>query len=283
MVLGACARSPVYQANHTQPAGSTFDQALFSEYLALSNAEYDEADYADAKAFASRALMASEMKRFAPEEMSARQIPAESVAELKSERSRLVRVLASGGIEKAPKPAAKAQAMFDCWMQEQEENIQPEDIKACRAQFLTAMSEVELALRPEPKVAPMPAPKPAPKPAPAPKPVVLPGPFTIFFEFNSAALDASAKNAVAAAADAIAKAKPAAVYVTGHADRAGTVAYNKVLSRKRVDAVANAVVAAGAIDSASIVRAAVGESDPRIKTPDGKREAANRRVTVELK
>ena len=33
--------------------------------------------------------------------------------------------------------------MYDCWVQEQEENFQPDDIARCRDGFLAAMEEVE--------------------------------------------------------------------------------------------------------------------------------------------
>ena len=276
VVLSACGGLELGRTTGMQPTGSAFDQALFAEYLALSQMEYNEADYADSDTFALRAQAAANMQKFAPEELSARNLPEDKVGELKDARYRLVRALSAGGAEKAPKPAAKAQAMFDCWMQEQEENFQPADIAACRAQFLTAMSEVDLALRP----APMPAPKPAP--APAPMPMAMPGPFTVFFDFDSAMLSDSGKGAVAQAAEAIKAAKPNHIVVTGHADRAGAAAYNDALSAKRAKAIAKAIMESGAIAGARIVTEAKGESEPRIATPDGQREPANRRGTIVL-
>ena len=89
---------------------------------------------------------------------------------LSAARERLVAALAGGAADKDPANAARAQVMFDCWMQEQEENFQPAHIAACRDGFTDAMGIVEAALKPAP--APVAA-KPAPQPVaatPAPKP-----------------------------------------------------------------------------------------------------------------
>lgn len=48
-----------------------------------------------------------------------------------------------GGAVFAPAEAATAQAAFDCWMQEQEENFQPRDIGACQNRYLAAMARLE--------------------------------------------------------------------------------------------------------------------------------------------
>jgi len=49
----------------------------------------------------------------------------------------------------------------------------------------------------------------------------MPGPFLLYFDFDSAKVTAEGRKIVASAAAAVAAAKPAAVIVTGHADRAG--------------------------------------------------------------
>ncbi len=46
--------------------------------------------------------------------------------------------------------AANAQVMFDCWMQEQEENFQPPDIARCRDGFSAAIAAVEATIPFEP-------------------------------------------------------------------------------------------------------------------------------------
>ena len=55
-----------------------------------------------------------------------------------------------GGREAEPAQAARAQAGFECWLEQQEEGHQAADIAACRKQFETAVAAVEDAIRPPP-------------------------------------------------------------------------------------------------------------------------------------
>jgi len=274
LALSACGGLELGKAKSVSPKGSPFAQHLYAEYITLAQMEYDEADYADADTFALRAMAAAAGNPPAPEEISARALPADKVGELTAARNRLVAVLGAGAAEKQPQPAARAQAMFECWMQEQEENFQPDDIAACRAGFEEAMARLEAAPKP-------PAPMAAPAPAPAPAP--MPGPFTLYFDFDSASLTADARNVVADAARAVASRKPASVVVTGYADRAGSEAYNMALSKRRADAAVAALKAAGVTTDIQLIVASYGEMDPAVQTADGQREPRNRRVTVVLR
>ena len=71
----------------------------------------------------------------------------------------------------------------------------------------------------------------------------------------------------------------AAIRVVGHADRAGSIAYNKALSVRRAKSVEKALIAEG-IDAAAIAISGRGESEPMVPTADGAREAQNRRVHI---
>ena len=270
VALSACGGLELGKAKSVSPKGSAFDQHLYAEYITLSQMEYDEADYVDADTFALRAVAAGSGKSPAPEAIAARKLPAEKVGELTAARGRLAAVLGAGAANRLPQPAARAQAMFDCWMQEQEENFQPKDIAACRAGFDEAMAKLETAPKPAPMAA---APAPAPQPAP--------GPFLLYFDFDSASVTAEGRKVVAAAAKAIVAGKPASIVVTGYTDRAGSDTYNMVLSKKRADAVVAALRQAGVGSTPVVVN--YGEAQPQVQTPDGQREPRNRRVSIVLK
>ncbi len=270
IALSACGGMELGKAKGVSPKGSAFDQHLYAEYITLSQMEYDEADYKDSDTFALRAVAAGSGKSPAPEAIAARKLPAEKVGELTAARGRLVAVLGAGAADRLPQPAARAQAMFDCWMQEQEENFQPADIAACRAGFDEAMAKLETAPKPAPAAA---------APAPAPQPAA--GPFLLYFDFDSAKLTAEGQKVVAAAAKAIVAGRPASVVVTGFTDRAGSDTYNMVLSKKRADAVAAALKQAGVGSTPVVVN--YGEAQPQVQTPDGQREPRNRRVSIVLK
>src|SRR4051794_41772240 len=60
-----------------------------------------------------------------------------------------------------------------------------------------------------------------------------PGSFLVYFGFNKATLDASARQVVAEAAGEYKRTGAAQVAVTGYADKAGRPAYNQRLSERR--------------------------------------------------
>ncbi|MBT3305978.1 MAG: OmpA family protein [Alphaproteobacteria bacterium] len=158
-------------------------------------------------------------------------------------------------------------------MEEQEEGFCAADIAACRDGFYAALKRVQAALA---KPVPVAAPKPEPKPVALPP---IPGPYIVYFAFDSSDLDAKAMTTINEAATDARGAKITKVMLNGHTDRSGANAYNMKLSQSRVDAVTDALVRAG-MSRSSVVQSRFGEDVPAVSTPDGKREAKNRRVNI---
>lgn len=269
-LLGACGGMELGTAQKTAPTGDAFSQSLYKEYIALSKDEYGEGDYKDSDAFAMRAIAAAGGKPTAPEAPDARPQPAGPGKLITSAHGRLVKALAGPGAAANPADAARAQAMYECWAQEQEENYQPEDIDRCRIQFFIALAKIERTA----------AAKPAPMPAP--KAMMSPKSFLVYFGFNSTTLDAKANAIIAAAANAIKNSEPKVVSVTGHTDRAGDGDYNSALAEKRADAVAAALTKLG-VSGRLLTIGSLGENANAIETKDGMKEAGNRRVEVTVR
>lgn len=185
-----------------------------------------------------------------------------------------MRALEAGGSKRLPQPAARAQAMFDCWMQEQEENFQPKDIARCRASFEAAMKQLEF------RRAPVAQPKPAPKMMAKAMPK-LPGPFTVYFNHDSSNVGGAALSVVRDALMAINRHKPKSVQLKGYTDRSGEGDYNLQLSMKRIDTIDKFMRLA--LPANRIIQAAYGEDRPAMKTADGVKEGKNRRVIISLK
>jgi outer membrane protein OmpA-like peptidoglycan-associated protein len=269
VLLSGCTGLGLQEAEMTSPQGNTFDRALRDGYLDLSRAEYDEADYRDSDTFAKRSMAAARGETVQPEAIDARDLPADNVGELSSARQRLVSALAAGAAQTKALDAAAAQVAFDCWMQEQEEDIQPDDIAACRDRFMTAMARLE---------AQPPAAAPAPPP-PAPMAEQMPGPFTVYFEFDDAELTADARATLADVVAAAQRSDIEAINITGYTDLSGAEAYNQVLSERRANSVIEFLVGSG-VDAAGIVGRGLGESNPVVATEEP--EARNRRVEIEF-
>lgn len=135
-----------------------------------------------------------------------------------------------------------------------------------------------------------------PPPAPPPPPVARPAPvvaatgaerapaerrFLVFFDFDSAVIGGEGQQIVRDAADASRAVQVTRIDVTGHADRAGSAAYNQRLSRRRALAVQRELIDNG-VPEKDIVIYAKGEEDNLVPTRDGVREPRNRRVEIVL-
>src|SRR3954471_16949516 len=108
-----------------------------------------------------------------------------------------------------------------------------------------------------------------------------PSSFVVYFGFNKATLDASARQVIAMAADEYKRTGAAQVAVTGYADKAGRPAYNQRLSERRAGAGRRELERLG-VPSSAVQVAAEGENDPAVPTADGVPEARNRRVVIAM-
>ena len=218
--------------------------------------------------------MAAMGDAFPPEPIAERSLPDNMVNSMTAARTRLIRALLTPAASSKARTAARAQAMFDCWMQEQEENFQPGDIAACRAAFTAALAELEY----QPKMAMMEAAPAAPAPKPMMKPM-LPN-MNVYFGFDSFDLSGAAMATIKEAA-MLAKKYKAKVFTSGHTDSAGASAYNKGLARARTNAVGNELLRNG-LKRPQVVRLSYGEAIPRVKTGDNVKESSNRRVVIQF-
>lgn len=249
--------------------GGAYEAGLHQGYVKLADDEYLESDLADGKRFEERARRAAMGNPPGPEPLGARKLTPENRSELGAARSRLVKAMNGFAMSRMPSDVAEAQVKFDCWMQEAEENIQPEDIAACRKGFETAMARIDSA---KPAKVSMKAPPP-------PQPQTRT--FVVYFPLNSDKPSGKSANVLSDAA-AFAKAKKATnVYVVGYTDRAGSDKYNMKLAGQRAKVVSASLTGMG-VAKARLGEAAQGENDPAVKTRDGVAEALNRRVVISV-
>lgn len=130
------------------PEGQGFPAYLAREYRRLAKHENDRNDFHDASHFLVRAETLDRGEMVDPERLAERTLPVYAVQDLIYARLRLVRVLNNRGPEIYPRQTAFAQAMFDCWMEEQEENIQAQDVEYCRNRFEETIVRLERSLMP---------------------------------------------------------------------------------------------------------------------------------------
>lgn len=260
---GATYDSTIKDLQQAPRSGSAFDNALADEYQGLAEFEgYKMYDYTDSIYFAQKGLSAAAGKTPLPQPVSERNLTADHVGELTTAHDTLAKALDGGARASMPAKAARAQAMYDCWIEQQEENFQKDDIAACKGKFDLAMKDLKVE-----------APKPVAAEPPAPARVL------IFFEFDKYNLPEGASQFLDRAMEAYGQRHPSTVDVTGHADRSGTDAYNMKLSEKRADTVSAALQKRG-VPASTINESWKGESEPLVQTPDGERNMSNRRVEI---
>lgn len=260
--LAACS-TDLDRIRTTEASGGTpFTQALTKEYRDLAVFEADEMyDWRDAGYYARRGLSAAEGEVVQPEDPANRDLPAESLAEITDVRGRLLAALDGGARDNKPELAARAQARFDCWLEQQEENFQYDHISACKDELLAALAELEAA------------------PAPAAEAPAAPNVYLVLFDFDKSNINDAAQAVINQVVADFAANKSTAISVTGHTDRSGSDAYNEKLSERRSDSVREALIAAG-VPAEAITTAWKGEAENAVPTADGVKEQANRRAEI---
>lgn len=103
---------------------------------------------------------------------------------------------------------------------------------------------------------------------------------TVNFAFNSAALDAGARDTLREQAAFIRRFPEVRFRVYGHTDKVGSDTYNRRLGQRRADAVVNFLVSQGISRSRLEAVVSYGETQPIIVTEG--RERRNRRTVTEV-
>lgn len=273
LLAGACSdRNLIDTVEGMTPVEPGFKAQLHEQYILLAKSESVEGDIFDAGTFARQAEAAAMGKDVQPDSLWDRDFTDANRLAVHRERGRLVYALDSGGREGFPDLASTAQSQFDCWVQELEENYQPDDIKACHDGYNAAITALEAAMKPKPVAA-----QPAPQPA-----IQVTQKFLLFFDFDSARLTGDAKEIVQALSDLSKQVPVTSIVATGHADRSGPDSYNLALSERRVIAVRSELLRLG-LPGDLITVEWKGEREPLVQTNDGAREPQNRRVEILMK
>jgi len=261
MGLSACAitsQSDIDAAAALKAKGGKFERTLHKEYIKLAKAENKEGDHPDAIYFANKARKAASGKAPKPDTRKQREITKKNWKKAKGGLRRWHVMKERGGLKFAPKEMAKAQAGWDCYMQELEENLQPKDIKKCKKYMDKALSKAAkkywASLKSKPK------------------------PMVIYFGLGSSKINREGEMVLNRAAAIAGKKKT--VTLQAHTDTSGSKAANQALSLKRAKAAKKYLKDKGV---KKVYVTANGESQPAVKTGDGKKEPKNRRVEVKVK
>ncbi len=273
-IVGAfSADDNIEAAKMAGPPPWPFNVALQQEYIVIAQREVDEADWEHGDLFAQKGIAAGNGEIVMPEETANWMLPDDMAEVFGDARDVLMGALDGGGRKIAPDAAAKAQANFDCWIQEQEiesEGHQEADIAFCRSAFWDNLAIVLTALAPKPE--------PMAEPVPAPEPVARD--YLVFFDFDKTNIRADAASILDRVVEAMAKIGSNSVTLVGHTDTMGPSEYNQTLSVERAFSVSDYLKSMGI--SRGISTSGKGQTDQRVPTPDQVQEQENRNVQIRI-
>lgn len=106
--------------------------------------------------------------------------------------------------------------------------------------------------------------------------------YTILFDFDKSNVRSDEVATLDQVMREISKYNPEQITVTGYTDSSGAADYNQVLSHQREQAVSKGLLDRG-IENQTIDRAARGEYDQAVVTPDDTRNQENRRVVIDFR
>ena len=112
-----------------------------------------------------------------------------------------------------------------------------------------------------------------------PKQHVMEEVFEIRFDFDKAVIKPEYEDIIRQLAQVTQANRNVKISVVGHTDTSGSQAYNYALGGRRAEAVQKMLIERG-IPASQIVAVSAGEEDLKVPTPDGVRNAENRRVRV---
>lgn len=293
ILLSSCSlrtHTEIEALNEAKTTGSPFTQGLTNAYRAYVKQKQNALDYNDARHFARKGLMSAQGQVVMPEPLSNWHLDEASARDLRAARNELLSVLDAGGRAMAPVQASRAQAKFDCWMEQAEQSWISVKAPSCKGDFSKAMMDLNSRMdvvnpKSEKLGEAVPPSDRVVNKIAATDPTAIDasldkGMFLVFFDFDKSTLNATGMEVIdAIAAQAKERSNLKSVTITGHTDTRGGDAYNQRLSLRRADAVKTALASRGiALNVMSV--SGKGEKELMVETPNNTREPGNRRVEV---
>lgn len=232
--------------------GTEFTKALAKEYATYAVFEAEkEYEWHHAAGFANKSQGAAKGEMVMPEKVADWEVPAGRVGTLDGSRAKLLSLLDAGARERVPEHAAKAQVMFDCWVEEEAEG---DETSQCKAVFEKILPLLEGQAK-------------------------IVKTFIVYFDFNKADITPAAAKTLDEVATEQGIIKPTQVFLSGHTDTVGNSGYNEQLSNRRAQAVA-AELALRGVASKMLDLKHYGEANLAVSTGDNVQEGKNRRVEI---
>lgn len=285
LMTANCTRLEVFLSRNAE--GSEFDKQLAEYYKEFAQSEAEKCDWSSSRRFINKGMALLNGEEIEPEKLKWWNIPKEYLPELVEARNKIDEILANDQLlEQKPSSAAKAMYSFDCWVEEQAESWQEEDIKACKDNFYQAVKDLEEEpLTPkvviEETASAIDTNLPNKTAENEMKFNIIDEKRRIYFSYDSYDLMPEAVQKIQTLVTEIKKFdnQITEIFLNGYTDRAGPNWYNLQLSRKRALAVKQKMKELG-VNEEKIKLFAYGIENPIVDSLNPKKQPKNRRVEV---
>lgn len=142
VLLGGCATQPDFESVEKMVNEDEYLDSLRLLYLEQAKQELAENDLNDSHYFYQKAVEAAKGHAPKPQSVSERSMPENQRKKLESAYAKLVELLRHISKPELKLLIGQAQVNYDCWIQEQEEGYQPQDITRCREGFNQSATEI---------------------------------------------------------------------------------------------------------------------------------------------
>lgn len=348
LVVTGC-RFSLDELRYMKLEGKDFTTSLAREYRLLAQRKAARAGWWDADYFAEKGLRSAHGVTVDPEHPEDWKVPPALLEPLQEARRALLDTVTGTAITLSPEAAARAYALYDCWVMETENKATTVLMESCRTEFFDTLNYISVTKQavPEgkvldygkvpqekpasiangkktletkkpkaekpvkekaepakkleeaktvsvPRIDPyaMPEKMPLTMPATSPKSLayraggvpmdgeaVAPRNYLILFGPSSAKLPPEAGGVVEHVLQDLKDVAAYEVILNGHADATEEAEDVMRLSRRRAEAVKDALVQKG-VDKERIQLYGFGDSDPAATAAEGKQQPENRRVQV---
>jgi len=277
-VTSGCMMYRLEELRSTTPSGSAFQIALSKLYMDFATQEEKNYDWQNSWYFADKGLMLAYGKDVGPEELEGWNLDADGRMQLEKARIRVMDTLTPALKAGAPTRAAAIQFNFDCWVEQQEEGWQADDIDQCRTNLMHALNGgKDLTVAPKPMQVSKPAATPKAvttggdaektknvmpdKPAAKKDVVAETASYAVFFDAGKADVSAPGKNVLNEVVGSV-KGKSDYAVILHTAPLTGAAAQEKDLLSKRISVVKKALVDGGVNENAIVSAGTPDASKP---------------------
>jgi outer membrane protein OmpA-like peptidoglycan-associated protein len=168
-LLAGCSTYSLKELRHTTPKGTAYQAALAKNYMDYAIQEEKNYDWFTSMYFADKGLRAAYGKDVEPEQPENWDVSAKVLPTMQKAREILLGLLTEQNKSQYPQVLARAVYSYDCWVENQEEAWQAEEIGSCRDGLQDAFErlnapDIELAPMVDPEATPVKVAPPAVKP-----------------------------------------------------------------------------------------------------------------------